>query len=169
MLIIIKFRKGLSIMTANEKLMNALIGTTKEGCDTLVLAADWYGDKGDKTLYALAFDRETLHSVVDALDVYFKPAGNNGIRLTKRGKLSLRKVGRLVKCGFTRADLEPFRLEGENELGHALERYLGEQLDHYNDKVLKRDISMQAYFTNTRKSTRKVQCKLIHTGTTANK
>lgn len=156
-------------MTANEKLMNALVGTTKEGCDTLVLAADFWADKGDKTLYALAFDRDILRSVVDALDVYFKPVGKHGIRLTKRGKLTLRKIGKIVKSSFTRADLEPFRAEGENELGHALERFLGIQLDQYNDKVLKRDIAMKAYFTDSRQSTRKVQVKLIHTGTTANK
>lgn len=149
-----------------------LLGTTEKGCDTLVIVSDFYHDKGDPYLYGLAFDRSDLRAVEDAFDVYFKLKTSGkwkGINITKRGKLSLRNVGRLVKSGFTLKELEPYRLESENELGHALERFLGIQQDRYNDKVLKRDIAMTANFSGTRYSTRKVQVKLMYTGTTANK
>jgi len=152
---------------SNPVTLREILGTTRVGCDTLVIASDWWGDRGDHLLYGFAFDRDTLKKLEPNFDVYFKRT-SKGFRITKPGKKVLRGSGRLVQNGFTYASLYAYRLPGENQSGNAYERYSGEVCSWYEDKILKRDVKMTAYFTPGRLSTRYVQCKLMYTGTVAN-
>jgi hypothetical protein len=117
------------------KLSN-LLNTTRKGCNTLILVADWFSDFGHKELYAFAFRRSDLKAYEGAFDVWFSETvqGNPwaGVRLTAPGKRAMRNLPFRDLGKIDRARLATYK-GTRNEEGHACEFYI---CDDYNGQVL---------------------------------
>lgn len=117
------------------KLSN-LLNTTRKGCNTLILVADWFSDFGIDDLYAFAFRRADLKAHEYAFDVWFSETAQGqawaGIRLTARGKKAMRDLPFRDLCKVDRVKLETYR-HGKNQLGNGCEEYI---CDEFNGMIL---------------------------------
>lgn len=137
-------------------------------CSGLLIGSDWNSSKGDKLIYGRVFTLDDFKSFTDEDIAVFFSFTDKGVKLTSRGKKTLNRYGFLANIKpISKKELDALRLDGETQSGYAYERYAGKQLDRADD-LEKKDILFKANFTATRKSSRKIQVKLMITGNSAN-